>query len=332
MINLEEIQNKISSSMASDTQKLIWGLFDSNRTENMAAIVGSSAIQPILSNLDLKLNDTSILSSLYIYNYKYPTKKIPGDLVFINDQLRIVEWPNSIENIACVDCVVAIGHIYQDSEIRQVKDVLNISTILPCYVRLDLETYSSETTNKLRPNIAVMTSSFYYKDHCMLKAGLLSAINKIEYAEKYGYAFVARSAEFAQQIYRRRRLVWGKIDAIEKVLPYYEWLLWLDMDAIFVNRSLSIEDLLKTCEKRAGGKKAFEKINLVVARPVGDKMINAGVFLIRNTDWSRDFLRRGVQSRYDLVETGSLEQQAIRDAIKNPNWKQNASIKKIVVI
>ncbi|RIA98999.1 Glycosyltransferase Family 34 protein [Glomus cerebriforme] len=330
MINLEKVQNKILSSM-DDTRKMVWGSFVSNRTENMAVIMGSSAIQPILNNLNLKLNYTSIISSLYFYNQNNPNEKILDDLIFINDPISILEWPNSIKGIDCIDCIFAIGHLYQDLEIRNIKNELNISTTLPCNARSDLKMYSKETTSKSRSNIAVLSSSFLYDDSCMVKAGLLSSKNKREYAEKYGYAFVPRSTEFIQQIYQKRRAVWGKIDAIEKVLPYYEWLLWIDMDAIFVNRSISIEKLLKDCEERAGGKKAFEKINLIIARPVGDKMINAGVFLVRNSDWARDFFRHGVQPRYDL-STGrnSLEQQAIRDSIKKPYWGPNVSIKKIV--
>jgi len=331
MINLEKIQNKISSmSLSMDTTKMVWGSFDSNRTENMAVIMGSSAIQPILNHLKFKLNSKSIISSLYFYHLKNPNKKIPDDLIFINDPKSIKEWPNSIKSIDCIDCVVAMGHLYQDSEIRKIRNELKISTTLPCNARSDLKIYSKETTSKLRPNIAVITSSFLYGG-CMLKAAPLSAKNKREYSERHGYAFVPHSFEFAQQPYRRRRAVWGKIDAVEKVLSYYEWLLWIDMDAIFVNRSLSIEHLLEMCEERVGGKEAFEKIHLIVARPIGDKMINAGVFLIRNTDWARDILRRGIQPRYDL-STGrnSLEQQAMRDAIEKPYWKPNVSIGKVV--
>ncbi|RIA95057.1 Glycosyltransferase Family 34 protein [Glomus cerebriforme] len=327
MINLEKIQDKISSSkignqMISDTRKIVWGSFNSNRTENMAVIIGSSAIKPILNNLDHKLNYTSLISSHYLYHNKHPNKKIPDDLIFINDPTSIIEWPNSIKSIFCVDCVVAIGHVYQDWEIRKIKNDLNISTTIPCNARLDLKMYSNETS-KLRPSIAVMTSSFLYKDNCMVEAAPLSAQNKREYAERHGYAFVPRSTEYAQQHYRKRKPVWGKVDAVEKVLPYYEWLLWIDMDAFVANRSLSVEHLFEMCEKRVGGKEAFKKINFIVAKPVGDNMINAGVFLIRNTDWSRDFLRSGVQSRYDRATTGMKEQQAIRDAIKQPQWKPN---------
>jgi hypothetical protein len=333
MINLEKIKNQISSStLATDMQKMVWGSFNSNRTENMAVIVGSSAVQPILDNLKFKLNYTSIISSLYLYHEKYPNEKIPSDLIFINDPISIIEWPNTITSIECVDCIVAIGHIYQDVEIKQIKNELGISTTLPCNVRSDLKIYSKEKISKLRPNIAVVTSSFLYKDNCMLEAGSLSAKNKREYAEKHGYAFVSRSTEFSQQLYRDRRPVWGKIDALEKILPYYEWLIWLDMDAIFVNRSLTIERFLEMCEERVGGKEAFEEINFIVARPVSDKMINAGVFLIRNSAWARDFLRRGIQARYDFSYDASLEQSAMRDTIKHPYWRKNVSTRNLCLL
>ncbi|CAB4413097.1 unnamed protein product [Rhizophagus irregularis] len=57
--------------------------------------------------------------------------------------------------------------------------------------------------------------------------------------------------------------------------------------------------------------------------PIGDDMINAGVFLIRNSDWARDFIRNGIQARRDRAYSWYEEQQAMRDAIKQPNWKPN---------
>ena len=113
-----------------------------------------------------------------------------------------------------MDCVVAVGHVYQDWEVRKIRRELNISTVLPCNVRSDLKMYSRGFTSPPRPRIVVATSSFLYQDNCMLEAAPLSAQNKREYAERHGYAFVSRSTEFAQQSYRKRREVWGKIDVI----------------------------------------------------------------------------------------------------------------------
>jgi len=287
--------------------------------------MGSLAIQPILDHSDYKSkNFIGVVSRFSNYYFNHPKKRIPDDLILINDSLSLMEWPNSINSIPCVDCIIALGHVYQDWEVRKIKNELKIPTIIPCNVRSDLKMYSKKSTSRLRPKIVVVTSSFLYDDNCMLEAASLSAQNKREYAEKHGYAFVSRSNEFAQQFYRKRKEVWGKIDAVEKILPYYEWLIWLDMDAIFVNRSLSVEHLLEMCEERVGGKEAFDKINFIVARPVGDDMINAGVFLIRNTKWAVNFIRI-VQARRDRAFRGMKEQQAMRDAIKQPNLKPNVS-------
>ncbi|GBB83432.1 hypothetical protein RclHR1_10160001 [Rhizophagus clarus] len=328
LINLKKIQDKILSSkienrVITDTRKIVWGTFENNRTENMAVILGSSAIQPILDNTKYKLEYTSLISSLYLYYFNHTDSLIPGDLIFINDPISIVEWPNSIRSLYCVDCIVAMGHIYQEYEIRDLTKELNISTTLPCMARYDLRMYSKETQNKYRSNIAVVTSSFLYKDNCMMEAAPLSAKNKREYAERHGYAFVARSTEYAQQYYRKRSPVWGKVDAVEKILAYYEWIIWLDMDAFFTNRSYTIKQLFESLEKRVGGKKELEKMDFIVARPKGDNMINAGVFLMRNSDWTRDFLRNCVQSFYARAKSGMREQQAMRDCINTPKWTPN---------
>jgi hypothetical protein len=99
------------------------------------------------------------------------------------------------------------------------------------------------------------------------------------------------------------------------------------MDAIFVNRTLSIEQLFKNIKKRMvrlKNHRKFNDINFIVARPTGDDMINAGIFFIRNTNWSFIFLR-AFQSRMDKAFRGMKEQQALRDEIRKPQW-----VKKVI--
>ncbi|ORX58074.1 hypothetical protein DM01DRAFT_1333748, partial [Hesseltinella vesiculosa] len=170
-------------------------------------------------------------------------------------------------------------------------------------------------------SLAVVTSSFIY-DACMEPSATRAAINKRDYALKHGYSFVARSAEFAQEAIRgERKTVWGKVDVIEKVLPKYEWLFWLDMDAVIMNQDRALEDLLQDVKQRyPGGAQAFDdNIDLVIARPHRDPMINAGVFLIRNTPWSMQFLRQ-VQKTTGWFQKGpSYEQGAMWDIMRQPD-------------
>ncbi|CAO3648980.1 unnamed protein product [Cunninghamella blakesleeana] len=172
-------------------------------------------------------------------------------------------------------------------------------------------------------SIAVVTSSFIY-DACMEPSATRAAMNKRAYALKHGYSFVARSAEFAQEALRgERKTVWGKVDVIEKVLPKYEWIFWLDMDAVILDQTHSIETLLDEVKQRyPQGADTFDReVDLVIARPQNDPMINAGVFLMRNTPWSMQFLR-DVQKQTSWYNKGSsYEQGAMWDVMRLPENK-----------
>ncbi|CAG8763441.1 24240_t:CDS:1, partial [Gigaspora rosea] len=121
--------------------------------------------------------------------------------------------------------------------------------------------------------------------------------------------------------YKNRRTVWGKIDSVEKILPHYDWLFWVDMDTVIANQTITVEWLFDRFSKTVGGKDNFKKINLVVARPKQDATINAGVFMIRNSEWSRRFLRT-IQQRRDLYHNHQMEQRAMWDLLNTPEYRQ----------
>ncbi|KAI8059136.1 galactosyl transferase GMA12/MNN10 family-domain-containing protein [Gongronella butleri] len=172
---------------------------------------------------------------------------------------------------------------------------------------------------------AVVTSSFIY-DACMEPSATRAAQNKRDYALKHGYSFVARSAEFAQEAARgQRKTVWGKVDVIEKVLPKYEWLFWLDMDAVIMNQDRRLEDLLEDVKQRYpyGAATFDERVDLVIARPHRDPMINAGVFLIRNTPWAMQFLREVQRTTSWFQKGSSYEQGAMWDIMRKSEHEAN---------
>jgi len=86
-----------------------------------------------------------------------------------------------------------------------------------------------------------------------------------------------------------------------------------------MNYSVTVENLIDQFIEKAGGREQFEKKHLIVARPVHDKMINAGVFIMRNSEWSRDFLRI-TQKRRDLYLGHMYEQRAMWDLMQQPEW------------
>lgn len=219
------------------------------------------------------------------------------------DVMPSQEWKNSIESVD--ESSLVISNVYQDKDFH----LLSQNYLQGKEAMIQLK--------KSNSNRVVVTSSYIY-DRCMEPSGTRASLNKRDYADKHNYAFVARSSEFAQQALRpdKRRTVWGKIDVIQKVLPKYEWLFWLDMDAVVMNDDIAIDALIQnvTTNKQA------QDIHFIIVRPGTDKMINAGVFLIKNTPWSFEFLQ-DIQERQEWYRQGpSYEQGAMWDVMRQDKY------------
>ncbi|KAF9583908.1 hypothetical protein BGW38_008153 [Lunasporangiospora selenospora] len=222
-------------------------------------------------------------------------------------------WENDVEQVPIL--TQAVGQVYQHEDWVQITQRLTIAPTPACAV----------DTNR-KHNIAVLTSSYIYVDMCMAESALPSAENKRAYAAKHGYDFVARSAEFAQEEFRGRRLVWGKLAAIQKVLPHYEWLLWMDMDAVVANPEQDVRDIIRKAEELNENRKGDEdeaessEISLIVSRPKRDKMFNAGVMLIKNTEWTRRYLSEVQRRKLWYFKKPSYEQGALWDVMLEDQW------------
>ncbi|KAI7887193.1 hypothetical protein K492DRAFT_228361 [Lichtheimia hyalospora FSU 10163] len=251
-----------------------------------------------------------------------------------DDNQRFIRWENNVESVHIEDSVVT--HVYQDSEFAELVAWTSLKPSTVCYPRksafkgtqptLDAldddedlladdddstpptEKNSTTAATEDKPSIALMTSSFIYDDNCMEPSATMAAMNKRKFALRHGHSFVARSAEFAQQ--RGRKTVWGKVDAVEKVLPKYDWIFWMDMDAVIMNQEHSLFELLDELRTRyPGGAEAFDtNVDLIAAKPRGDPMLNAGVFFLRNSPWSMQFLR-DVQGVTEWYNKGSSYEQ-----------------------
>ncbi|KAG0169119.1 hypothetical protein DFQ30_003938 [Apophysomyces sp. BC1015] len=261
---------------------------------------------------------------------------------------RFIRWENNVESVHAEDIVVT--HVYQDTELVDLVGWTHLRPTHVCYSPAaifqsshpqspsepldddedpeedeDDETVYFKNAPMESPSVAVVTSSYLY-DTCMEPSATAAATNKRDYAQRHGYAFVARSAEFAQQVlHNNRKAVWGKIDVVQKVLPKYEWVFWLDMDAVVMDQTKSIQDLLSTLRSQfVDGRDEFERsIDLVIARPSPDKMINAGVFLMRNSVWANNFLR-DLQNLDEWHTQGPFyEQGAMWQLLNQPNNRKH---------
>ncbi|GBG34405.1 Xyloglucan 6-xylosyltransferase 1 [Hondaea fermentalgiana] len=119
--------------------------------------------------------------------------------------------------------------------------------------------------------------------------------NKQDYANRHSYEVIVADDE----IDKSRPAAWSKFPILEKYLPEYDYLMWVDADAIFMNMTIRVEDIVDA------------EHDLFFARDEGD--INSGVFLVRNTDWAMWWLKEAWSQTWLI--TGShpfkYEQRAI---------------------
>lgn len=111
--------------------------------------------------------------------------------------------------------------------------------------------------------------------------GITASINR-RYAERHGYDFICRTDDFPDIgrhfHFQKQRLILDYIDD-------YDWIFFLDGDAFITNHAIELEEYIDN------------RHDLLIGhgyRPhegqEGSRLFNAGVFFIKNSDWSRNYL------------------------------------------
>ena len=110
----------------------------------------------------------------------------------------------------------------------------------------------------------------------------LTRPNKLAYAKKYGYHLYDGSDYYDPS----RPPAWSKIRAVQALFDDNhmdqqpcDWVLWMDADTVIMNSNVRIEDFLPADPTK----------DLIVVSDKGGGY-NSGVFLFRNSLWSKQFL------------------------------------------
>jgi galactosyl transferase GMA12/MNN10 family len=128
--------------------------------------------------------------------------------------------------------------------------------------------------------------------------------NHLAYAQKHGYLAVDQS----YLLDPTRPPAWSKIRAVQELFTsqqyHCEWVLWLDADTVFMNSSISLESILPyhnnyNSNNIGGGGDTNSIREMDVDTAAIDLIVtsdrrftaNSGVWLIRNSLWSRQFLQ-----------------------------------------
>jgi hypothetical protein len=107
--------------------------------------------------------------------------------------------------------------------------------------------------------------------------------NKILYCKKHGYDFIED-----ESIYDNTKPIpWSKILQLQKYLSTYDYLVWVDADIYIMNSNLKLENFIQK----------YSEFDIICGSDW--KMINTGVFFIKNTEFSNTFLKLIYDNEFD---------------------------------
>ena len=114
-----------------------------------------------------------------------------------------------------------------------------------------------------------------------------------------------------------KRLDWGRLEAVRSALDLCDWVLIMEGDVIVTNDTITVAELTH------GNK------DIIVARDVAMN-INTGIWLVRSSQTSRDFLERLFKIRDENSRETVVKQWASNGAfivaLREQRWKDSVSV------
>jgi hypothetical protein len=117
----------------------------------------------------------------------------------------------------------------------------------------------------------------FYDDKIKNYGEINYKINK-KYCEKYNLEIILSN----EKRYNNRHSAWERLPLILDNISSVDYLIWIDADAFFYNDANNIVDIIN----------ANANANFIFSNDIGNTNINTGVFIVKNTQYSIEFLTR----------------------------------------
>jgi len=131
--------------------------------------------------------------------------------------------------------------------------------------------------------ITSYTDHIRWDDYGKCDYGDFASLNHHEYSNKHGYSYIKEIVK--NDDYSNWHPTWIKIDVLKKYLPLYDYVVWVDADAVFVNQDIKIEDLIN------------DGVDLVIPKLEMDRVsgnmwthTTTGFMIWKNSEWSNNIL------------------------------------------
>jgi hypothetical protein len=117
----------------------------------------------------------------------------------------------------------------------------------------------------------------FYDDKIKIYGDITYEINK-KYCEKYNLDIILSN----NKKYVNRHPAWERVPLLLDNISNYDYLIWIDADAFFYNDASNIVDIINN----------NIDINFIFSNCIGNRNINTGFFIVKNTQYSIDFLTK----------------------------------------
>jgi len=122
--------------------------------------------------------------------------------------------------------------------------------------------------------------------------------NQEYYCQMHDYNYIY----YMDTITPFEKVTWNKVYVLDKHLGEYDWLIWIDSDAIITNMDILLEDIIE---------KAEDKYSALFCDDIGGWKLNSGVMFWKNDQWSRNAINKWLEMEKLPHSRGAEQQQLI---------------------
>ncbi len=131
--------------------------------------------------------------------------------------------------------------------------------------------------------ITSYTNHIRWNNYGKCDYGDFASLNHHDYANNHGYSYIKKIVD--NDDYKDWHPTWIKIDVLKTYLPIFDYVVWIDADAVFYNQDIKIEDFIE------------DGVDLIIPKMELDQTTKnvwtnttTGFMIWKNSEWSKNTL------------------------------------------
>ena len=177
------------------------------------------------------------------------------------------------------------------------KIIFFLFLVLGCVLLIPRQLINEHFDNKEKIGIVM-----WYDDNIKEYADMTAEINTL-YCKKYNIDFITSY----EKTYTDRKPHWERLPLLLKNLKKYDYLIWIDADAFFYKDAPNIIDIINK----------YKHFDFIFSKDICPPLaagstcetINTGIFIVKNTPYSLEFLKKWAYDKIIWNKRSSNEDQ-----------------------